>query len=311
MLRGGDLRDAIASALLLTDDARDALLVLVIQRPEGVLATSTAVIDHDDPHDPPPFYAPSPDADDEFIVVASNPAAAGVVGTGLEGMALSDLAFDLDQAVRAAQVQPLPQTERRVVLSKQPYRARIKFLTVEGRVFVGLALAVTAPKPIDLPDDETGIMAYPTDDERSLARRLALRTLYEIDTGRRLIGSALSLQLRLIPELPDAARYTEFLVQGVTAHAARLDAAIQQYAPDFPVEQLAVVDRNILRIALLEFAIDGRTPVGVAINEAVELAKIYGADGSAAFINGVLGSIADDAALVAALRVAEPGEPSA
>ena len=68
---------------------------------------------------------------------------------------------------------------------------------------------------------------------------------------------------------------------------------IRRYAPEWPLDQVAVIDRNILRIALWEFAVEGCTPMKVAINEAIELAKIYGSDSSSRFVNGVLGSLAD------------------
>jgi N utilization substance protein B len=71
-----------------------------------------------------------------------------------------------------------------------------------------------------------------------------------------------------------------------------LDAFISEHAPEWPLDQVAIVDRNILRIALWEFAVNGDTPIKVAINEAVELAKMYGSDSSPRFINGVLGSLA-------------------
>ncbi len=71
-----------------------------------------------------------------------------------------------------------------------------------------------------------------------------------------------------------------------------LDTFIAEHAPEWPLNQVAIVDRNILRIALWEFAVKGDTPIKVAINEAVELAKTYGSDSSPRFINGVLGSLA-------------------
>ena len=72
-----------------------------------------------------------------------------------------------------------------------------------------------------------------------------------------------------------------------------MDTLITRYAPEWPLDQMAVIDRNVLRIAIFEFLIDSDTPVKVAINEAVELAKLYGSDSSPRFINGVLGSLAE------------------
>lgn len=89
-----------------------------------------------------------------------------------------------------------------------------------------------------------------------------------------------------------AARFAGKLVHGVLQHHARMDQVIALYAPEWPVEQMAIVDRNVLRIAIFELVIDQSTPLKVAINEAVELAKIYGSESSARFVNGVLGTLA-------------------
>jgi len=72
-----------------------------------------------------------------------------------------------------------------------------------------------------------------------------------------------------------------------------LDAYIAEHAPEWPIDQVSVIDRNLIRMAVWEFAVNGETPVKVAINEAVELAKRYGSDSSSRFVNGVLGSLAD------------------
>ena len=92
-----------------------------------------------------------------------------------------------------------------------------------------------------------------------------------------------------LPE--EGERFASHLVSGVTANKARLDELIGRYAPEWPMDQMAAIDRNILRMAIFEFLLDGQTPVKVAINEAVELAKMYGSDSSARFVNGVLGSL--------------------
>lgn len=127
--------------------------------------------------------------------------------------------------------------------------------------------------------------------ERRLARELALQALYEVD----LVGhaSAVVLHERFDTESNANARvsaYARQLVDGVMAATSSLDHYIQSHAPEWPLDQVAVVDRNLLRMALYEFTV-GRVPVKVAINEAVELAKEYGADSSPRFINGVLGAL--------------------
>ena len=78
---------------------------------------------------------------------------------------------------------------------------------------------------------------------------------------------------------------------GQSTNQAQIDQIIHQYAPEYPVDQLATIDRNILRIGIYEFAVATETPLSVAVDEAVNLGKLFGADGSVRFINGVLGSI--------------------
>ena len=90
----------------------------------------------------------------------------------------------------------------------------------------------------------------------------------------------------------DLNEFAQSLVAGVVATAPTLDRLIQQYAPEWPLDQMALIDRNILRIAIWEFAAGQHTPIKVAINEAVELAKLYGSDSAPRFINGVLGALA-------------------
>ena len=130
--------------------------------------------------------------------------------------------------------------------------------------------------------------------ERRRARGLALQTLYEIDCvghpAEEVIARHLTADHRLGP---DGAEFLRRLVLGTLDLAPRLDSLIAQFAPEWPVEELALVDKNILRLALWEFAASGETPTRVAINEAVELAKQFGSDSAPRFVNGVLGSLAE------------------
>ena len=120
---------------------------------------------------------------------------------------------------------------------------------------------------------------------------LALQVLYEADTAQRDAGVILSRHFQ-DGSLADGLRsYASQLVSGVTVEQAGLDKLISDLAPDFPVAQVAAIDRNILRIALWEMRF-GDVPVKAAINEAVDLAKDFGSDTSARFINGVLGAAA-------------------
>jgi N utilization substance protein B len=81
------------------------------------------------------------------------------------------------------------------------------------------------------------------------------------------------------------------LVHGVMDNREQIDKVIADTAPAFPIDQLAVVDRNILRLAIYEILLDNKVPMRAAINEAIELAKEYGGENSPKFINGVLGSV--------------------
>jgi N utilization substance protein B len=104
----------------------------------------------------------------------------------------------------------------------------------------------------------------------------------------------------LATQLPKAtAAFTRHLVDGVLKHRAVLDMFIHRHAPEWPLEQMAYIDRNILRVAIFEFAIDGQTPVKVAINEAVELAKSFGSDSAPRFVNGVLGTLVEHRGAIA------------
>src|SRR5574338_1638925 len=127
---------------------------------------------------------------------------------------------------------------------------------------------------------------------RTKARIVALQALYEIDISGHLPGEA--LEERLLDEQmePALAEFARQIVFGVLPIVTKLDNIIAQHAPEWPMDQVAVIDRNILRIAMWEFAVAGVTPVKVAINEAIEMAKIYGSDSTPRFVNGVLGSLA-------------------
>lgn len=130
--------------------------------------------------------------------------------------------------------------------------------------------------------------------ERSAARRIVLQVLYEVDSTSHPVGSVIDSQL-IYHSLPQRMwTYIQEMVVGILEHHERLDRVIQHFAPEWPLSQVAIIDRNILRIAIYEFAIVKRTPVKVAIDEAVRLAKLFGAEGSSRFVNGVLGAVVDD-----------------
>jgi N utilization substance protein B len=129
--------------------------------------------------------------------------------------------------------------------------------------------------------------------DRHQARIAALQALYEIDCAGHAPGGVLEHRLAEA-NLPQAAEaFCRHLVSGVLRYQAVLDTFIHRHAPEWPLEQMAYVDRNVLRIAIFEFAVDGGTPVKVAINEAVELAKAFGSESAPRFVNGVLGALVE------------------
>ncbi len=126
---------------------------------------------------------------------------------------------------------------------------------------------------------------------RHQARVAALQALFELDCTQHVPASVIERLLNDVP-LPEAgALFARDLVQGVTVRREELDQLVGRYAPEWPVDQIAIIDRNILRMAIYEILMRNDTPVKVAINEAVELAKEFGSESSGRFVNGVLGSL--------------------
>lgn len=127
---------------------------------------------------------------------------------------------------------------------------------------------------------------------RRKARIVALQVLYEIDCTTHPVELVMAQRTEEIPLTAELGEFTWSLVRGVLAREKALDELIHHYAAEWPLDQMAIIDRNILRMAIWEFAADRSTPLKVAINEAVELAKLYGSDSAPRFINGVLGTLA-------------------
>ncbi len=134
---------------------------------------------------------------------------------------------------------------------------------------------------------------------RTHARELVLQALYETDTVHHDPSTVIDNRLLEEPVDLETERFARQLFFKIIEHKDMLDAIIRQYAPEWPLEQVAIVDRNILRIALCELRVTQDAPVKVVINEAVELAKAFGSDSSPRFVNGVLGS---------AINVVQPGK---
>jgi N utilization substance protein B len=128
---------------------------------------------------------------------------------------------------------------------------------------------------------------------RTRARGVALQVLYELDVANHPPAQVLQERLADDPLPDELAEFARQIVFGVLPLREQLDHVLARYAPEWPLDQIAAIDRNILRMAAWEFAVQKDTPVKVAINEAVELAKLYGSDSAPRFVNGVLGSLVE------------------
>ena len=129
---------------------------------------------------------------------------------------------------------------------------------------------------------------------RHLARTIALQTLYWWDfrgCNNDEIEQMVQQNLREFAPQFDDKGFIARLIAGVLENQKKIDALIPEYAPEWPIEQITMVDRNVLRIGIQELKFDRDIPEKVAINEAIELAKTFGGESSGKFINGVLGSI--------------------
>ncbi len=128
---------------------------------------------------------------------------------------------------------------------------------------------------------------------RRRARAAALQVLCAVDASRCAPQEALAWAAEELALPPQARAFAARLVGGVLEHLGAIDQAVRTHAPSFPVHQLALVDRNLLRMAIFEITVDRETPAKAAVNEAVELAKLFGSESSSRFVNGVLGSLLD------------------
>lgn len=131
---------------------------------------------------------------------------------------------------------------------------------------------------------------------RHIARSIVLQSLYEIDFRKNKDSDAkiiLEKNIKEFGEGIDEVDFMERLSAGVLEHRPKIDKIIEKSAPEWPLEQITIVDRNVLRIGIYEllFGDKKEVPPKVAINEAIELAKNYGGESSGRFVNGVLGTI--------------------
>lgn len=131
---------------------------------------------------------------------------------------------------------------------------------------------------------------------RHLSRSIAMQSLYEWDFKGKDSANLKKIVERNIKEFGPGLEESDFvwqLVNGVIEHLPKLDKVITKSAPEWPLEQITIIDRNVLRIGLYELLFGKRqeVPPKVAINEAIELAKTFGGESSGKFINGVLGTV--------------------
>ena len=126
---------------------------------------------------------------------------------------------------------------------------------------------------------------------RRKSRAVILQALYEIDSSGHSADEVINHLLADKELSGENSAFVRRQVTGVVQNRKQLDEHIKRFAPSWPITQLPAIDRNILRLAIFELLIDNKVPVNITINEAVELAKKFGSDNSARFINGVLSSV--------------------
>lgn len=131
---------------------------------------------------------------------------------------------------------------------------------------------------------------------RHLSRTIAVQTLYQWDfNGKQedILETLKQNKESFAPEFDDQG-FIEHLVGGVLKYISEIDGQIVKFAPEWPIEQITIVDRNVLRLGIFELRYDDKMPAKVAINEAIELAKAFGGESSGKFVNGVLGAVYKD-----------------
>jgi transcription antitermination protein NusB len=126
---------------------------------------------------------------------------------------------------------------------------------------------------------------------RRMARSIALQTLFEADSVKHDAAIVLDRHIDENSLAEDVANFAKHLVKGVVGNLEKLDHIISSSAPSWPMDQMAKIDKNILRLAIFEILFNNDVPVKAAINEAIELAKSFGSESSSRFVNGVLGTI--------------------
>ncbi len=126
---------------------------------------------------------------------------------------------------------------------------------------------------------------------RRTTRIAVLQTLCEVDSVGHSVDDVLMYRQQIEDFTTPSEQFLAQLTRGVRDNIDRIDRVIAEFAPSWPISQMAIIDRNLLRMAIFEMTLWGRTPPKVAINEAVELARSFGSESSPRFVNGVLGSV--------------------
>ena len=132
---------------------------------------------------------------------------------------------------------------------------------------------------------------------RHLARSIAMQALFEWDFREQptdILPLIIDRDLKEFGPGLDETEFAKKIIEDVQKNKKDIDELISQYAPQWPIEQITIIDRNILRIGIYELKFNNEVPPKVAINEAIELAKNFGGPASGRFINGVLGAIYKD-----------------
>lgn len=149
---------------------------------------------------------------------------------------------------------------------------------------------------------------------RHLARTIAMQTLYEWDFNGQVTDDLVGLLhenfKQFAPDFSDQG-FSEAIIRGIMEHRQAIDATITKYAPEWPLEQITIVDRNVLRIGVYELSFAPDVPPKVAINEAIEVAKGFGGESSGKFVNGVLGAIFRDLQTQGKIPASTPTETPA
>ncbi len=132
---------------------------------------------------------------------------------------------------------------------------------------------------------------------RHLSRTIAMQTLYEWDFNHRSqkLLDLINDNTKQYAEGLEETNFIEQLVRGVTKNLPEIDAKIEKYAPEWPIDKITIIDRNVLRLGLYELFFETeKVPPKVIINEAIEMAKTFGGSSSGKFVNGVLGAVYHD-----------------